>query len=821
VTDAVSIITDFDLLMTRFRVLDETGQAPQGWYSDWELLREKGRFTGDTRIWWDFARTNRHHFQKVGWESWRVLFQAAMDHADDSPVTIAAESFYARGKAGWTWLQYVNRPKKWVPNPLVAVMAGHTGDITGLQSLPNGLVVSSSADSTLRLWDPARGSCVAVLCGHQGGVGGMKVSEDGRILSWAEDGTLRLWDGLTGASVASLGGHSKSIDGAAFLSEGRVLSWSSDGDLRIWTKNGSCAHILRGNGRNVKGACSLSDNGVAAWSWDPFSKRSNKLCIWNTKTGKRVHLLKGHQSGVYGAAELSVGQIVSWCHDIRLWDRKSGECLMEFTGHSEAVSGVIDISNDRMLSWSNDTTIRIWDKKSGNCVKVFKGHEGNIEGVWLDANQKMLSWDDDGLICLWELETGGCVGVFQTKESEFNEKVVLPTGKLLSVAGRCIDLWRLEGINISKKPVGHRREISGALVVNEKQILSYAPDGLFCFWKTESGEFIRSLDAHRKDAFFNYYRCIHGVSLHPNGNLLSVAFSGTLKFWNTSIRKSLVVIDGGTGVNFLILPNGDVVSWNCEDNFLRIWSGENGECLKVLKGHRSFVRDVDVISGDRIVSYSWDGTIRIWNQKSGKCVKVLHEHRKFNARSSADLTELGYGGIFTLNSGRFLSWCGDGNARFWDVSGVPRMVSLNGHSDAIVGAEEMPEGRILTFSDDKTLRLWDRISGECIALMTGHTAEVWGAEALDDGRIVSWSGDGTLRVWEPAFSRCLAIIRSPIDWQNDREEISAARPKSLIRHHALDFDINIHDCNYNAANEVLTAVCSRGLCLRIYNLIDY
>ena len=60
----------------------------------------------------DFARTSRHHFRKPGWESWRIFFQAAMDHADDSPVTIGAEKFYADGKCDWTWLRRVNRTKK-------------------------------------------------------------------------------------------------------------------------------------------------------------------------------------------------------------------------------------------------------------------------------------------------------------------------------------------------------------------------------------------------------------------------------------------------------------------------------------------------------------------------------------------------------------------------------------------------------------------------------------------------------------------------------------------------------------------------------------
>jgi WD40 repeat protein len=60
--------------------------------------------------------------------------------------------------------------------------------------LPDGRLASGSTDRSIKLWDPASGSCVATLEGHSSYVLALAVLPDGRLASGSGDTTIKLWD---------------------------------------------------------------------------------------------------------------------------------------------------------------------------------------------------------------------------------------------------------------------------------------------------------------------------------------------------------------------------------------------------------------------------------------------------------------------------------------------------------------------------------------------------------------------------------------------------------------------------------------------------
>jgi hypothetical protein len=94
-----------------------------------------------------------------------------------------------------------------LPDPaLIRTLRGHTGGVWGCAISPAGdFIVSTSADSTLKVWDARTGEERRTLRGHMGAVRGCAISPSGdTIASASGDQTLKVWDARTGACLSTL-----------------------------------------------------------------------------------------------------------------------------------------------------------------------------------------------------------------------------------------------------------------------------------------------------------------------------------------------------------------------------------------------------------------------------------------------------------------------------------------------------------------------------------------------------------------------------------------------------------------------------------------
>jgi WD40 repeat protein/energy-coupling factor transporter ATP-binding protein EcfA2 len=222
---------------------------------------------------------------------------------------------------------------------------GHEDAIKSLAFSPNGqMIVSGSADNTIRLWDINGHPIVdpkSSFIGHNGYIYSVVFSPDGQIIASASaDSTIRLWD-LKGNSIGKpFQGHEGTVYSLAFSPDGqKIISGSWDKTLRLWNVNGTPIG-------------------------QPFV---------------------GHKRSVHGVAFSPDGQkIISGSGDktLRLWNLNGTPIGQPFRGHNGHITSVVFSPDGKLIiSGSSDNTVRIWDWQGKSMGETFNRHEGDVTCV--------------------------------------------------------------------------------------------------------------------------------------------------------------------------------------------------------------------------------------------------------------------------------------------------------------------------------------------------------------------------------------------------------------------------------------------------------
>ena len=174
-----------------------------------------------------------------------------------------------------------------------------------LQLIAHNMLVSGSADKTVKIWNMDTGECVINITGHTHYVYSLQSLPNNRLASGSGDRTIKIWNLDTGQCVKSITGHTNIIYSLQLLANNRLASGSGDLTIKIWNlETGVCVKTLKGHTDFVWSLRSLTNNTLASGSEDKTVK------IWNTDTGECVKTITGHTNGVLSLKLLTIPKLV-------------------------------------------------------------------------------------------------------------------------------------------------------------------------------------------------------------------------------------------------------------------------------------------------------------------------------------------------------------------------------------------------------------------------------------------------------------------------------------------------------------------------------
>eukprot|EP00668_Euglena_longa_P017529 GGOE01021943.1.p1 GENE.GGOE01021943.1~~GGOE01021943.1.p1 ORF type:complete len:390 (+),score=90.01 GGOE01021943.1:112-1281(+) len=282
---------------------------------------------------------------------------------------------------------------------------------------PAGLLVTSSWDASIKLWNVARGRCLATGTGHTGPLYCSALAAPNCLVTGSGDRTLKLWD-LSQLEnpftlqknyyplpcLRTLSGHAWPVNCVCICAR-MIVSGSGDRTLKVWSPKGKCRGTLAGHESSVDCCAVVSANpGVlASGSFD------QSIRLWDLQTGGVVASL--HTNGAVNCVHvLPDGRVASGAagEDIQLWDHRQPGICTTLLGHKAAVTALTSGGGMDLLSGSVDASARAWDLRTGETLTSFDGHAGQIQTLAMFGEQHCISGSSDSTLKVWDLQSGHC-----------------------------------------------------------------------------------------------------------------------------------------------------------------------------------------------------------------------------------------------------------------------------------------------------------------------------------------------------------------------------------------------------------------------------
>ncbi|NRB61100.1 MAG: caspase family protein [Winogradskyella sp.] len=494
---------------------------------------------------------------------------------------------------------------------------GHNNSILSSKFSPNGkLILSTSLDNTIKIWDYNTKKLIHTFKGHSGNIYQSLFSPKGDFyITVSHDSTTKVWDLNNLKLKLDIKTNKSKISTVNISNNGELLITGSDkGKVEIYS-------LISGQKINEKKAHKTTINSISVNpDGESFATGSaaGKLIIWNITNLSVKNQIEAHEDEINLVNYDNNGNKIitaSFDNSLKLWDAKGG-LLKIFNGHEDWVWSA-DFSPDskQIVSGSWDNGIRIWDTNSGQLIYNLEYHEDTIVSTEFSPDgSKILSLSSDGQVFLWNAKSGTMISNLNTKSQNL--------------------------INVSYN-------------YNGENIVGTSSDGRIIIWDSKNLEIIKVFNQYSARIYnSNFFENGEQIEINAKMDYFLDSYSGkpiSLKkeisdsptryhcgkytyYYKDYYQRQLNDIDGLECKLAENIALKDYADYNKDfsqiatisyDNSALIWNVKNGKVISSLKHDSEVIGAKFNWKGDKLITTTIDGFIHIWDLSNGKVIKKI------------------------------------------------------------------------------------------------------------------------------------------------------------------------------------------------------
>lgn len=476
---------------------------------------------------------------------------------------------------------------------MIRNILGHGSTINSLKfSHDESLLLTTSNDSTAKLWNPESGNILFTFHGHRAPVYDANFSPDDKyIVTAAGDNNVKIWDVASGKIVHTLEGHTDIVVAAVFsFDEKYIITASADKTIKIWDRlTFKLLYNLVGHTGKIN-TIDLSSDGETIVS----AAADSTAIIWETKTGKLLHRLEGHTNVVLSAQYSPDGNFIvtkaptfsvtDSIGSIKIWEAKTGKLAHNIKGNFSYGKHIQFSSDSKLLAVPHVFTVNVYDLTSGKLSKVLTGYS---DLFWSNVSSP------DGTLMLRSSGNGACINKISVTETQ--------SGNIRFVKDIPCDMV-----------------FKAVFDLSGKYIVTALSDSTAKIFDSNSGALLYTLKGHRAE--------VRDIAFSMDGSLIATAsLDSTIRIWNLASGELVnSFYSDGWDKNMLFTKDSKYIFTGSDT--LKKWNIYTNELvLQIIGSKKHFHAQIDFESKFITRSDTWNGadSIEIWDANTGLLIRHI------------------------------------------------------------------------------------------------------------------------------------------------------------------------------------------------------